>query len=316
MRVGEARPELAIAELLTEIRELAIAAAPPAWPELGAAIRAMLTEPLPPHSAIPLAMTQAAGGRLVDGVPFAVIWTLISAAVRILDDCADDDVPHALHRNVGFGRALNYASAMLQLSTALLHALPRAAGRDELLESYTAASLQLAAGQDRDLVGEVSDVASYVRIVEDKTCAGYEFACFGGACVVGAPPPVQQACRRAGYHLGMVLQLLDDLESAWLPGGDLAHGRRTFPVWHGLARVEGAAAEELRGLVFGGEAEARAPQLRRLLEDVEAPRSVLAAALEERRLAMQALERCPGPTDLLASYFDFLFANAGSLLRR
>ncbi len=303
-----------VAQCLAEIRRCAVTSAPPAWPQLAAVINAVLADPLPPHMAIPLMMTQAAGGQLRDGVPFAVTWTLMSAAVRILDDCADDDNPRALHRQVGVGRALNYATALLQLATALLRALPAEMGSDELIEEYAAASLQLASGQDRDLTGDIEDLAAYLRIVEDKTCAGYVFACYGGARVAGAPEPVLTACRQAGYHLGLVLQLLDDLESARLPGGDLAQGKRTFLVWHGLAREEHPAAAELRRHALDPQAALDPQRIRLLLHELEAPRSVLAAALEERRLAEAALSQCPGDTSLLSSYFDFLFANAAALL--
>lgn len=303
-----------IAQCLAEIRRCAVTCAPPVWPALAVTIDSLLPEKLPPHMAIPLMMTRAAGGQLDDGVPFSVAWTLMSTAVRILDDCADHDNSRALHHQVGLGRAINYASALLQLSTALLHALPSEMGSRDLVEEFAAAALQLASGQDRDLAGEVEAIDAYVRIVEDKTCAGYVFAAYGGARVVGASAEVIGACRQAGYHLGMVLQLLDDLESAQRSDGDLAQGKRTFVVWHGLARADQPAASELRRWVFDPRAASHHQRTRELLHELEAPRSVLAAALEERRLAEAALSRCPGSGDLLSSYFDFLFANAASLL--
>jgi geranylgeranyl pyrophosphate synthase len=301
---------------LVEIRDNALAAVPPRWPALRETLAAALPDPLPPHTAIPLAMTRAAGGLLRDGVPFGVAWSIINAAVRIIDDLGDDDSRHALHRRVGVGRAVNYASALLQLATLVLNALPAAMGRQDLVEEFAVASLQLATGQDRDLGGEIVDVAAYVQLVEDKTCAGYQFAGFGGARVVGAPPAVLAACRAAGYHIGMVLQLLDDLESMWLPDGDLVHGRRTFPIWHGLAHVDHPASIELRALVFGPSPHEHAERIRGVLHRLDAPRSVLAAALEERRLALAALARCREPAghDLLASYFDFIFRDTAALI--
>ena len=303
-----------LAASLVEIRRNAVASAPPPWPALGAVIDAALPDPLPPHMAIPLAMTRAAGAPIETGLPFAVAWTLTSAAVRIIDDCGDDDEPRALHRSVGIGRAINYSSALLQLSTLVLHAMPAELGRDDLVSEYAAASLQLAAGQDRDLLGEIADLEQYVRVVQDKTCAGYVFAAFGGARVANPAPPVIEACREAGYHLGMVLQLLDDLESARLARGDLAQGKRTFPIWHGLARTDHPAREELRALVFGEAPARHADRIRTLLDELGAPHAVLAEAERERGLALAALARCPGGGALLAAYFDTIFADTAELV--
>jgi geranylgeranyl pyrophosphate synthase len=304
----------AIQELLVEIRRNAVASAPPAWPALAATIDGVLADPLPPHMALPLATTHAAGAPLADGVPFAVAWTLISAAVRIIDDCGDNDDPGALHHVVGIGRAINHASALLQLATLVLHAIPPELGRDDLVAEYAAASLQLASGQDRDLTGGITEMEQYVRVVQDKTCAGYVFAAFGGARVANAAPPVIQACREAGYHTGMVLQLLDDLESARLLRGDLAQGKRTFPIWYGLARTAHRASRELRALVFGATPARHADRIRVLLDELDAPRAVLAEAERERQRALAALARCPGSDALLAAYFETIFADTAELV--
>jgi geranylgeranyl pyrophosphate synthase len=302
-----------LAPVLAELRRHAVASAPPAWPALTPVIDGVLADPLPPHMALPLMATHAAGAPLDRGVPFAVAWTLISAAVRVIDDCGDDDDPRALHHVVGVGRAINYASALLQLSTLVLHAIPAELGRDDLVAEYAAASLQLAAGQDRDLAGGVADRDHYVRIVQDKTCAGYVFAAFGGARIAGAAPEVIEACRKAGYHIGMVLQLLDDLESARMERGDLAQGKRTFPVWQGLARTDHVASHELRALIFDARAAHHAARIRALLDELDVPRAVLAEAARERRLALAALARCPGGNSLLAGYFETIFADTADL---
>ncbi len=302
--------------LLDAIRANCLDAVPPSWPELRAVLDSILPRPLSAHAVLPMAMTRAAGGELTDGVPFATIWTLISMGLRLMDDCADQDDPRAFSVHHGLGRAITYASSLLHLGARLIHALPAELGREAILDEYFTAALQAGMGQDRDLIGGAGTAQEYVRLVEHKTCAAFAFAFASGARMVTRAPAIMAACRQSGYHVGMMLQLLDDLESGWLPGGrsDFAHGRRTFPIWHGLACAHGGAAE-LRALVFGPEPTAQAARIRALLDAMDVRKTVLWAALEERDRALACLARCPDARgrELLALYMDHLFSDGTAL---
>ena len=270
-----------LSSALDEIRRHAMASAPPAWPTLAAVIERQLTDPFPPLGWVPLAITAAAGAPIENAVPFCVAWALRCAA----DRCATTQP--------GSPRAANHADGLRQLATLVLHALPTELGGSELVSEQAAVAVQHAAGRDRELAGEVNEPDQYLRIVQDRTCTTFVFAALGGARAARAEPSVVQACREACYHLGMAVQLRHDLASACSPAGDLAQGKRTFPIWYGLQKTC-TASRELRALVFHSSAAKYAGRIKLLLDELDAFHEVFAEADHEHQRALAALARCPG----------------------
>jgi hypothetical protein len=270
------------ASVLDEIRRHAVASAPPTWPELAAVIEHQLADPFPPLDWLPLAIACAAGAPIECAVPFCVAWAL----GRVADRCANI--------RPASPRTTNHAAALRQIATLVLHAMPSELGGHELASEQAAVAVQRAAGYDRSLAGEVRDLDDYLRIVQDRTCTTYVFAGFGGARAAQAEPPVVQACREAGYHLAIAVQMRRDIASARSPAGDLTLGRRTFPIWYGLGNHAHAANRELRALVFHPSAAIYANRIKLLLDELDAFRDVLGEAEREHQRALAAIARCPG----------------------
>lgn len=98
--------------------------------------------------------------------------------------------------------------------------------------------------------------AEYRAMAEAKTGALMGCAAALGAALAGAPEPVVTALDRAGRHLGVAFQAVDDLLGMWgdpeVTGkpvhGDLRRRKKTLPVLAALA-ADGPAARELAALL-------------------------------------------------------------------
>lgn len=302
-------------EALAAVRSVVVSAAPSFWPEFGQVLDELLPAPLPPYVMIPLAMTRAAGGTLQQGVPFAAAWTLIGTGVRILDDCADQDSPRAVHVERGMGRALNLGTAMLTLAGLMLRQLP--AHQGSIFDDYLFTSMRVWAGQDRDMRGGLMTGAEYLRLVDDKTGCAFAFAASAGARMATNDEGIAEHCRRSGHHVGVMLQLLDDLEACWFPESqsDLAQGKLTFPIWLALEQDTPESAE-LRALVQAPAPAVQEARILELLDALDIRRAMLWAALDERDRALDAIGMCHEPEGraLLQIYMDHVFRDVTEML--
>jgi geranylgeranyl pyrophosphate synthase len=215
------------------------------------------------------------------------------------------------------GRALHLATALLNLAAWRLQQLAPPDARDAIVEDYQRACLRVWAGQERDIRGGIQNLDDYLRLVEDKTACGFAFIAAAGARLVTDDPAVVAACRACGHHVGMMLQLLDDLEACWFPDGpsDLAQGKLTFPIWFALAR-EHEQRDELHRLV--AQPQRDEPRIREILDGLDMRRYLVWAALEERDRAVTALAACPEPAGraILQRYLDDSFRDVAELMTR
>ena len=104
-----------------------------------------------------------------------------------------------------------------------------------------------------------------------------------------------QGFGRFGLHLGLLQQILDDLEGCFRPAGvgDLRQGKVTLPVLYALT-VDHPRRGELDELLRGGRLSREPEQALEIIEAAGAREYVVWAALEERKRARQALE-LPAP---------------------
>lgn len=270
-------------ELLRAIRELAVAESTRAWPALGALLGEILPEPMDPLALVPVSTGQACGGSPSTLVPLAAAVALQAVALRILDDCADQDDERALHLSLGLGRAANAAAALDVIAESIFAGIPIARGRlDRLLTSRRAALIAVLSGQDRELEGTVSTLAEYEAVVADKTVAAFEFAAMAGALVAGADEDVVARCAAAGRNLGWMIQILDDIESLWFPDpAAVGPCRPGYPLFSGLPVGEASLADEADGLPRARMALCAA------LDDLGVRSSLLSRALDHRDAAIE-----------------------------
>jgi geranylgeranyl diphosphate synthase type I len=308
--------ELDIGALLATIRQQAVALAGIAWPELGEVVEASLPQPLPPFALLPLCTGLARGGKPDALTPVAAAVVVAVLALRIVDDCADYDNPHALFHRTGIGRAVNAASALAMAALHGLLAIPFPAGETLLVqEQYIHSFLRVCAGQDREMVQPPQSLDDYCAIVEAKTVAAFEFAAWVGAASVTSDETLLMCCQSCGSHLGWMIQMLDDIEALWFPNGpsDLALGKLTFPVLYGLT-LDHPAVSALATLCNA----ASYDELRicARLDEMEVRRHLMGHALDHRDEALAALGEPLDPTGrmLLEHWLNWVYRDGARLL--
>jgi hypothetical protein len=309
-----AQPAGEVREALGTVRAIIDAHLPAGWPELGYRVSRELLDPgLPLPVAVPCAACMAAGGRAVDAARCAAAWALLLLSARWFDDAQDQDREAALWREVGIGRATNLAAAALALSQDILCSgahVPGAVRRE-----FSATALTMAAGQDRDLSRGDATLAYHWETMRAK-CASYgALAGRAGAMHATDDRELVDACGQYGEHVGMAIQILDDLDGAFFPDGqgDLWVGAPNLAVLYACA-VGASESGELERLL-------RAPirptaEIRRVLDRTCARQFCVWAALKERAAALEALAPCPGREGIeaLRAFADVCVSDIGELL--
>nr|WP_203614504.1 polyprenyl synthetase family protein [Streptomyces sp. SID13726] len=230
---------------------------------------------------------EAAGAPGRAGVPAAVAVELVHVFSLLHDDIMDGDAARrgrpTVWKAYGTGPAVLAGDALFALAVETL--ADSGPGAVRLL---SAALGDLVRGQADDLLFATRPWAGpervrpdeYRTMAEHKTGALLGCAASLGALLCGAPPATVAALDRAGRHLGLAFQIVDDVLGIWgdplVTGkpvhGDLRERKKTLPV---LAALDAPTPEAAR--------------LARLLESDGTPQEI--AAL---------VERCGGRTAALA----------------
>jgi geranylgeranyl diphosphate synthase type I len=305
-------------ELLPQVRRHIEATLPAAWPALGNLVREHLSgHPLPPPVILPLASCAAVGGQPEQAVPTAAAWALLLLSLRWFDDAQDQDRADGLWARVGVPRATNFAAAALTLSWKALtichdDELPR-----PILDLFAEAALELADGQEQDLRDDQPTVDCYWELMRKKCGSYFRLAAQAGALHGTRDPDLVAACGRYGEHVGLAIQILDDLEGVFFPRGegDLALNKATLPVVYGMA-VEHPRRDGLIDLVRTRQLALRAHDVRNWLDAIDTRGFMIWAALEQRAQAVQSLSLCQemAGRHALESFVNSLFSRFEDML--
>lgn len=216
--------------------------------------------------ALALAAADLAGpDALTAALPVAAALECIHTYSLIHDDlpCMDDD---DLRRGrPTCHRAFDEATALLAGDALLAQAFVITAGAYASRPALAAALLgelagassgaHLVGGQMQDLLAERAGTATageldFIHL--NKTAALLEASLVCGGLVGGLPADALAGLRRAGRHLGLAFQIIDDVLDATADsqalgktaGKDARAGKATYVSLHGLEASTRAAAEE------------------------------------------------------------------------
>jgi len=268
------------------------------WPEFERQIARHLTRTqLPPHVILPIASAAAVGGTPERALSTTAACAYMIVAMRWFDDAQDRDRKESLWNEVGHGRAINMAATAL---TVAWHALVEDEEMSrEALKAFGRHTIALARAQDVDLMGAVAcTLDDYWELMRGKTGAALALACEVGALAACSDRVAEAAiCRSYGEHLGVLMQILDDLDGVFRPDGvgDLAAGKATLPVLYGLA-VNHPGREELAEIVHCGLLSTCANRVLAILQSIDTREFLVWCAFDERRRALVSLEDLP-PTN-------------------
>ncbi|MFE9017750.1 polyprenyl synthetase family protein [Streptomyces sp. NPDC007808] len=263
---------------------------------------------------------EAAGAKGSVAVPGAVAVELVHAFSLLHDDIMDGDATRRRRPTVwkayGTGPAVLAGDALFALAVETLAEAPAGPRAVRLLSQ---ALQDLVRGQADDLLfatrpwrgAERVRPREYRRMAEHKTGALLGCAAALGALLGGAPATTVSALDRAGRHLGIAFQVVDDLLGIWgdpaVTGkpvhGDLRERKKTYPV---LAALDSPAAGHLCALL---ESAADPDAAAGLIEELGGRSAGLAEARRQVRAADAALSEVPlraGAVAELRSLLDFL----------
>ena len=268
---------------------------------------------------------EAVGAPARAGVPAAVAVELVHAFSLMHDDIMDGDAARRRRPTVwkayGTGPAVLAGDALFALAVETLAA--QASGPQAVRVLSTALGdlvrgqaddLQFAArpwtGPERVRPGE------YRAMAEHKTGSLLGCALGLGALLGGAAPSTVAALDRAGRHLGIAFQVVDDVLGIWgdpVATGkpvhaDLRERKKTFPVLAALDSTD-PATRRLTRLLDAGGAEEEAAAL------IEAAGG-RATALTEVRRHITAVEAALGDMPLQGRAVHGLRSLLGFLMRR
>lgn len=277
---------------------------------------------------LPLMTCEATGGDPAEAIPVATAWHLLHSAARLLDDVADNGSPAislqtaegALHTAATStsepGRSANAAAALIFLAQLSLTDLAQNGLEPEriveLVALFNTATTRMAFGQATDLSWDATSrgLDDYWRMVGAKTGEFFSLACRAGA-LLGKPSQADvNPYGVFGYHLGVLIQIGDDLRAIWQPArlDDLATAARTLPVVYGISVAPGRAQRVL-GMICDLQNDPSAlSRLQSELADLGALHYAALQAGHHHRLAREGLLRSTRPSVAHQSLLELLDA--------
>ncbi|MFF8395128.1 polyprenyl synthetase family protein [Streptomyces sp. NPDC016172] len=218
---------------------------------------------------------EAAGAPGRAGVAAAVAVELVHTFSLLHDDIMDGDADRRRRPTVwkayGTGPAVLAGDALFALAVETLAAQPGGAGA---VRTLSVALGDLVRGQADDLLfadrpwtgAERVRPDEYRAMAEHKTGALLGCAAALGAVLGGAGTETAEALDRAGRHLGVAFQIVDDVLGIWgdprVTGkpvhGDLRERKRTFPV---LVALDSPRGGRIAALLESGDAPETAAEL-------------------------------------------------------
>jgi geranylgeranyl pyrophosphate synthase len=259
---------------------------------------------------------QAAGGEAEWADNVTLAWLLYYAAADLMDSVQDMDEPDEWWREPGPGAALAAASGLYFSGSLALDQLHQdintAHAAADIIKDFFHAFLIMTSGQHLDLTVGVSTLEGYWRLAESKSGEFFRLACRAGARLTSSDPAVLHAYGDYGLHLGLLIQVMDDLDDIRqlhnvLPAGLKANIKRSLPFICALEMNSPSTQERLAiCLDSADQSQLAVDELVALLDECNAAFYVTAEMEHQRQSALAALERA----NPLPPYKDTLVALA------
>ena len=236
-----------------------------------------------PWLMLPIFTCEALDGAVEQAYHVSAALEVGRIAAGCLDEWQDHDTQEPLWQAIGPEQTVNVANAMIALSFLTLDRMVDS-GTDAALvlalqKEFHLTLLRMAQGQHAELNGGVS-VDDYEVVARAKSGSLFRLGCYAGALVAGAAPAVASLYGDFGHHLGVLIQMWNDIEG--LAG---LYGKRDIEVGRGLPAVATQALGGQAGDV--GSVEGRTGQV-----------YALARIEVQHRRTTEALTRCPAPGQL------------------
>ena len=252
-------------------------------------------------SNLPGLCCQAVGGKRERADNLTLAWLIYYAAAKLLDSVQDADEPDAWWVEQGTSIALSafsglYFTASLALNAISKHSTNRAKAA-EINEDFFTTFLIMGSGQHADLTRASLNLERYWQQAETKSGAFFSLACRSGARLATNDPDTLLVYSQFGYHIGLLIQITDDLEDVFPPQGTGIHGQRSqfsrsLPVVYALDVLPQQQREQLELCLQVAPTNAEAAQEAVSLVDQSNAAAYVMIEIERHKLeALQNLER-------------------------
>ena len=159
---------------------------------------------------------QAAGGDPQAAKEISSAWLLLHIAAHIVDDVEDGDLEGDVSALGGPGSAINVANGLFLSASLLLLSLHDKKDLQSLASQISAdfynTILIMTSAQHHDLIHEHLTLKEWWQVAEAKSGSFFSLACRCGARLGIDDPEKIQGYSDFGFHLGVMLQILDDIE--------------------------------------------------------------------------------------------------------
>lgn len=247
---------------------------------------------------------QAAGGDPHWADDVAAAWLLYYVAADLMDSVEDQDEPDGWWADLGPGFALNVASGLFFSASQALNRLyshqETRAVAAMVIENFNNSFLKMCSGQHADLLQAEPTLQKYWETASGKSGVFFALACRTGACLVEKDETCLDSYAEFGHQLGLLIQILDDLEDFRSPDGTdalpaISSLTRSLPLAYALEvypkEIRVRLREKLRASVQDPSA---ARETWDLIEDSGAGLYMLAEMERHRSQALAALQ-CANP---------------------
>ena len=262
---------------------------------------------------------QAAGGEAEWADDVTLAWLLFYAAADLMDSVQDQDEPDEWWQEKGPGAALAAASGLYFSGSFALDQLYRRKETSQtapgVITDFYHTFLTMTSGQYQDLIAEAATLEDYWRRARAKSGAFFQLSCLAGARLASSDPAILDAYGEYGLHLGLLIQVMDDLDDIRqlhniVPTGLKAKIKRSLPFVYALEMNPDPTRERLVACLHSADQQQSAvDELVNLLDESNAALYVMAEIEQQRQLALAGLERASP----LPPYKDALVALARDL---
>ena len=275
-------------------------------------------------SRLPGLCCQAAGGDPGWTEYIATAWFLLYIAAHVFDNLEDQDQPERWREGMGSGEAINVASGLLFSASLALSHLYRSrefgltAG--DICSQFYQSVLKMSAGQHLDLITRQPALKTWFEIAEMKSGTFFALACWSGARLATGDAGRLDGFSRFGSHLGVLLQIHDDLEDlGYVQNQDAKKSlkgiTRSLPVAYALE----VCPEDVRGRLLASlrEADEKESASRDVFDLLDQCGAALYLKIEiehrqqEARAALESAWPDPSAQEPLYSFLQTLEVNLG-----
>lgn len=197
----------------------------------------------------------AAGGDPTWANDLTAAWYLLYSAADLMDSVQDNDEPDSWWAGLGSGYALSAASGLFFSASLILNNLYQKEATKKnapfVIQDFYRGFLVMSSGQHLDLVYAEPTLEQFWRVISTKSGSFFSLACKCGARLADDEPHRLEGYHKYGYHLGILIQILDDLEEWSLlhshrEVSSLPQLRQSLPVIYALEVYPPSVCERLR----------------------------------------------------------------------